>query len=161
MTEKRRVYLVRHGHAMAAAADSARPLSERGREMVARVAEWLANEGARVHEIRHSQKRRALETAEIFALQLKPTGGTRGIPGLAPNDSVREMAKALDSEKSDIMLVGHLPFMGNLAALLVDHNPERAVVSFPEAGLACLEYDGALWSLKFAVSPATISKNRV
>jgi phosphohistidine phosphatase len=51
------------------------------------------------------------------------------------------------------MLVGHLPFMGRLAALLIESNPEHDVVAFPEAGLACLETDGALWALKFATSP--------
>ena len=161
MVENRRLYLVRHGHAVSDAVDPERPLSERGREMVARVAKWAAGQGLQVERIRHSGKRRAEETAGIFALHLKPAGGSRATPGLAPNDEVRVVAKALEYEQKNVMLVGHLPFMGRLAALLIESNPEADVVAFPEAGLACLEHDGALWSLKFVASPESIAKNGV
>ncbi|MBI2469300.1 MAG: histidine phosphatase family protein [Candidatus Rokubacteria bacterium] len=69
-------YLVRHGSARPAApgaADAERPLDDRGREEVTRVARHAAALGLRVAEIRHSGFVRARESAEILAAQ-DPSG---------------------------------------------------------------------------------------
>ena len=58
-----RLYLVQHGEAKSKTEDPQRPLTERGREDVARVAAFAASAGLQVGQIRHSGKRRAEETA--------------------------------------------------------------------------------------------------
>ena len=57
-----RLYLVQHGEAKSKAEDPSRPLTERGREDVARVAAFAAGAGLQVGQIRHCGKRRAGET---------------------------------------------------------------------------------------------------
>ena len=148
-----KLYLVRHGDALAGAVDPARPLSARGRLEVERVAAWAGRKGVCVAEIRHSGKQRALETAQIVAGQIKPERGLREVSGLSPNDDVRPVADSLDVEVEDVMLVGHLPFMGLLASLLTLGDADRGIVAFPTGGLAVLERGGESWSLIESVDP--------
>ena len=53
-----KLYLVQHGEAKSKAEDPQRPLTERGREDVARVATFATKAGSQVRQIRHSGKRR-------------------------------------------------------------------------------------------------------
>ncbi len=84
-------------------------------------------EAIRVDAIHHSGKLRAQQTAEIFSEHLD----AQAVPatGLAPNDDVAEIAKSIESEPGGIMLVGHLPFLERLAALLIAGNAESSVVT--------------------------------
>jgi phosphohistidine phosphatase len=141
-----KLYLVQHGDAKPEAEDPERPLSEQGRDDVARVAEFAQRAGVEVAQIRHSGKRRAEETAVILAEHLKPAGGVLALPGLAPKDDVGGVAELLKRETSPLMFVGHRPFMDRLAGLLVTGNPERAVVSFQKGGIVCLERDPKAWT---------------
>ena len=62
-----RLYLVQHGEALPKQVDPERPLSERGRSDVARVADFLKGAGIRVTRVAHSGKTRARQTAELLA----------------------------------------------------------------------------------------------
>ena len=64
------LFLVQHGEAIPETEDSERSLTERGAETVERMADWAARNGIKVEEIRHSGKRRAEQTATIFAQRL-------------------------------------------------------------------------------------------
>jgi phosphohistidine phosphatase len=81
------LHLVQHGEAKPEAEDLARPLSDRGREEVERVARHAASLGLWVAEILHSDKLRARQTAEIFARHLSPPRGIRETDGMAPEDA--------------------------------------------------------------------------
>jgi phosphohistidine phosphatase len=149
------LYLVQHGEAEPKSGDAERMLTERGRDEVARVAAFTRRAGVRVHQIRHSGKRRAEQTAAILAEHLAPEGGVSTMPGLAPKDDVASIAELVDHETEPLMLVGHLPFMDRLAGLLVGGDPERSVVSFRRGGVVCLQRDpqtGA-WAVGWAVTP--------
>ena len=152
------VYLVRHGEAKSKWEDPKRPLSERGRAEVERVAALMAQAGARVEGIRHSGKLRAEETASILGEYLKPAGGLVATSGLLPNDDVGAVAEslALDSAGqtlSSVMLVGHLPFMSKLATLLLTGNPWPAFVDLPTATVICLTGGAGGWLIKWVVTP--------
>jgi phosphohistidine phosphatase len=95
------LYLVRHGEAMSEAEDPERPLTARGRQEAQRVSAVAARLGLRLAEIRHSGKRRAAETAEIFAGALGVRERVVAVAGLAPNDDVRPIAAALDTAPQD------------------------------------------------------------
>ena len=58
----------------------------------------------------------------------------------------------IDDEADDLMLVGHLPHLERLAALLVTGNAEHAVVGFPAGGLVALDRTEERW-LVSAVRP--------
>ena len=166
-----KLYLVQHGEAKSKAEDPQRPLTERGREDVARVAAFAAGAGLQVRQIRHSGKRRAEETASILAEYLSPAEGVVAIPGLAPKDDVYPIAKALSPSLSPsrpalskveglggmkggaVMLVGHLPFLDRLVSLLVTGDAERSIVRFQKGGIVCLMREDESWAVGWMVTP--------
>ena len=79
------VYLVQHGEAKREEEDPARPLTGRGKREAEGVARAAERAGLAPAEILHSGKRRAQETAEIFAARLKPLPGRPGSGGPRPD----------------------------------------------------------------------------
>ena len=150
------LYLVRHGEAIDKGEDPARPLTAQGRRDVEAVAGLAKRAGIEVHQIRHSGKRRAEETAEILGEFLQPAAGIVAVPGLAPNDDVHAVAELLKRESQPLMVVGHLPFLERLLSLLVTGEPDHSVVRFQKGGIVCLEWDAITraWVVQWAVAPA-------
>lgn len=149
-------YLVRHGSARPAApgaADAERPLDDRGREEVTRVARHAAALGLRVAEIRHSGFVRARESAEILAAHLHPPRGVREAPGLRPNEDPRALQAELEAAEP-LMLVGHLPHLGRLASLLLVGDPDREILRIRAAAVICLGYAEGRWGLEWMLTPA-------
>lgn len=153
------LYLVQHGEAKPKSEDAARPLTEQGRDDVARVAAFARRAGVAVHQIRHSGKLRAEQTAAILAELLEPVDGVVALPGLAPLDDAGPVAELLSRETRPLMLVGHRPFMDRLAGLLVTGDKDRGVVSFQKGGIVCLERDPKAWTwaVRWVVTPDLIS----
>jgi phosphohistidine phosphatase len=160
-----KLYLVQHGEARSKAEDPQRPLTERGREDVARVAAFAATAGLQVDQIRHGGKRRAEETAAILAEHLSPAEGVVAVPGLAPRDDVRPVAEALlppsippigGKEGGAVMLVGHLPFLDRLVSLLVTGDAERSIMRFQKGGIVCLAREDGDWAVGWMVAPDLI-----
>jgi phosphohistidine phosphatase len=148
-----KLYLVRHGDALAERENPSRPLSSAGRSEVERLTRWLIDAGVTVHEIRHSSKTRAAETARFIAEQIKPHGGIREVSGLLPNDDFRRVAEDVAHEARDLMLVGHLPFMGLLGGTLLKGSKDATLVSFPTGGMLVLERTDDGWSLEHVIDP--------
>jgi phosphohistidine phosphatase len=153
------LYLVRHGEPMSETEDPERPLSARGRDEVRRVSAAAARIGLRIAEIRHSGKRRAEQTAEIFADALGLHDAVVKASGLAPNDDVRPVAAIFDTAAEPLMLVGHLPFLSRLTSLLLVGDPDRQLVRFPMGGMVCLVRGmgtggaGPAWNLAWMLTP--------
>jgi phosphohistidine phosphatase len=148
-----KVYVVQHGEAEPKSVDPARPLTERGRGDVQRVAAFAARLGLKVAQVRHSGKARAEQTATVLGKALAPPGGVVAVPGLAPNDDVRPVAKALAGESRPVILVGHLPFLARLAGLLLTGDADRSVVRFRNAGLVCLAREADRWQVAWILTP--------
>ncbi|MFQ5771544.1 MAG: phosphohistidine phosphatase SixA [bacterium] len=155
-THEKIIYLVQHGEARTKEEDPARPLSERGKQEVEAVANWAAQAGIQVEGIWHSGKRRAEETANIFAIKLNLENKVLSGSGLAPLDAVEPMAKALAQEQKALLLVSHLPFLNRLASYLLIHDPEKTVVRFRMGGLVGLSEESGNWSVSLIVSPEVI-----
>jgi phosphohistidine phosphatase len=53
------------------------------------------------------------------------------------------------------MLVGHLPFMERLAALLVTGSQEQPVIAFQNSGIVCLNREefSPKWVIRWALVP--------
>jgi phosphohistidine phosphatase len=134
------IYLVQHGKSLPKDVDPEKGLSEEGKKEVERVASAAKKCGLNVTSIRHSGKKRALQTAEIFESFLKCPDGVREVSGLAPLDDVAGLAEGLDP-KENIMFVGHLPFMEKLVSYLISGSAEKPVVRFRNGGIVCLEED--------------------
>jgi len=146
------VFLVRHCEAKDALVDPTRPLSDVGREEAARLAQWCVANDVRPHEIRHSGVLRAAQTAEILASRLAPAGGTKKARGLAPDDDPTICAEALLHETSSVMLVSHMPFVGELAALLAGRG---ASFSFAPGTILSFARAGAGFRLAASFTPRT------
>lgn len=150
-----RIYLVQHGEAKPKDADPTQPLTERGRQEAQRVAAFAKRLGLEVRQIRHSGKTRAEQTAVILGEALSPPDGVVTASGLAPLDDVQPVADALAREPQPVMLVGHLPFMAKLAALLVTGGPDRFVVRFRNGGIVCLAHEEGedTWLVAWVLTP--------
>ena len=149
-------FLVRHGEAKPEYEDPQRPLSDRGRRDVESMARALSEKKVAVAEILHSGKLRAKQTAEIMARFLSPGRGTREITVLAPDDDPVLAKAELEAADAPVMLVGHLPHLGRLAALLVTGDEERSVVEFPPAAVVCLTRTDGGWVLAWSLTPDAI-----
>ena len=75
------------------------------------------------------------------------------IDGLNPNDDVQPYAENLVKQNGSFMVVGHLPFLEKLAALLVAGDPGKNVVSFVNSGVVCLEGEHGEWIVSWSLSP--------
>jgi phosphohistidine phosphatase len=147
-------YLVQHGKAKSAAEDPNRSLTVEGREEVERMARFLSGLRTSVSLIQHSGKLRAEETAHVFAENVRCTGGPCRLEGLDPDNDPAEAANFLNAYTDDILVVGHLPHLERLAALLLTGNPDCRPVQFRNSGVVCLEKErGGTWSLVWAIVP--------
>jgi phosphohistidine phosphatase len=152
------LFLVQHGEAKQENEDPDRSLTDRGAEVVERMAAWAARMGMKVDEIRHSGKRRAEQTATIFANHLNPSSGVTDLKGLSPNDDVTTVVASLQGDQESVMLVGHLPHLSRLVSLLVTGNPEREIVRFRNAGIVCLTHKEAMWAIEWVMQPNLLAE---
>ncbi|HNR30543.1 MAG TPA: phosphohistidine phosphatase SixA [Candidatus Hydrogenedentes bacterium] len=148
-----RLYLVQHGAAVSKETDPDRPLSPEGAHDTAEMAVFIARRNLRLDEIWHSGKTRARQTAISLAGAIR--GATvRERDGLAPKDDVTPLVEILCRRETDLMIVGHLPFLSRLASVLLGLDPDREVIAFRNAGVVCLERDAeGDWRLLWALPP--------
>ena len=147
-----RLYLVQHGEAKPEEEDTERPLTDRGASDVRRVARHLAvTGGATITHILHSGKTRARQTAGTWGEALGV--GVGEADGLAPKDDPAIWATRVTGERGDVMLVGHLPHLSNLAAVLVTGDPEQPIVAFRPGGVVGLERGDDGWSVFLVLPP--------
>ncbi len=144
---------MRHGEAKADTEDPARPLNDRGRDDVQRVARYAAGFGLEVAEIRHSGTLRARQTAEILAERLSPRRGIREVEGLAPNDDPERARAEIEATKEPLMLVGHLPHLSRLASALMVGDPKRELILFEMGTIVCLAKTEAGFRLLWILTP--------
>jgi phosphohistidine phosphatase len=150
-----RLYLVQHGDAVPEQKNPARPLSDRGRRDVQRMASFLARGGVKAARVIHSGKERARDTAVLLAEVLGPGRAVEEAEsGLAPNDPTDPLFDALPRLSEDVMVVGHMPYMGRLAARLLTGSEAGLGAAFAPGSVVCLERDDAgAWSLVWMVRP--------
>jgi phosphohistidine phosphatase len=149
------LYLVQHGKALPRDQDAEQGLSREGVADVERIADVARQYGVRVRSIHHSGKKRARQTAEIFAAALLPGEDVHVRTGIDPLDDVTLIAGDLNSV-NDLMLVGHLPFMERLTAYLITGEPEKLVFKFQNGGIVCLDkdQDRRFWFIKWTLMPS-------
>jgi phosphohistidine phosphatase len=148
------LYLVQHGKALPKDKDAEQGLSKEGIADVERIAGVARQYGVHVGSIEHSGKKRAQQTAEIFAAALRPDKGVHVRKGIDPLDDVAVAASDLNST-DELMLVGHLPFMERLTAYLITGAVEKLVFKFQNGGIVCLDKDqeGRFWFIKWTLMP--------
>lgn len=151
-----RLYLVQHGEAYPEQVNSARPLTEKGREDVLKVAKFLEKADVEVDTIWHSTKTRAIQTAEILAQAVKAKEIEQK-EGLAPNDPATMLKDELVKREKDLMIVGHLPFLQKLASLLLTGSESQDLIAFCQGGVVCLELKPEGWQIAWMITPELIT----
>ncbi len=147
------LYLVQHAASKPEHEDPDRSLTVAGAAVARRMAEWAAQVGVGIANIRHSGKTRAAQTASILGESLAPKAGVQAVPGINPLDDPAPLAAELRSQDEPLMLVGHLPFLSRLTGSLLANDPERQVVRFENAGIVCLQRTEGEWSLSWVMLP--------
>ena len=154
-----RLYLVQHGQAKSEEIDPRRTLTEQGSQDVERLAGFLKALSLAVEQVWHSGKTRAVQTAEILAPTLAGKPKVVEQKGLAPNDPVEPIEAKLGQAQSDLMVVGHLPFLDRLASKLVTGKETAKVCTFQQGGLVCLEpAENNTWTVCWMVIPELLKE---
>jgi phosphohistidine phosphatase len=137
--------LVHHGDAVDAGVDPMRPLSSIGQAATDRLAAAAAGRGVKPDAIWHSGKLRARQTAEIFWKICNPFAPLTAERGLQPDDPPQWIRDRLTGEARTILIVGHMPYLPRLLALLTGARDETRAAPFPLHGCIELEPDGDRW----------------
>jgi phosphohistidine phosphatase len=144
------LYFLRHGAAAQRGEwegdDALRPLTDAGREDVARMAGLLARLAPPIHAVVTSPYLRASETAEIVAQHLDLQDKVVQDERLEPGFDAGRLAKVIKkfSEANALVLVGHEP---DFSTTIGELTGGRVVMK--KGGMACVETADA--SLKKAV----------
>ena len=151
------LYLMQHGEAVDKSADPERPLTEKGRADVVRVAAYAAKHaGLSVLAVTHSGKLRAKQTAELFAMEIETLQGVVPVKDLEPDAHPGIWAERLGLMEDDVILVGHLPQLSRLASLLLCGDADQPIIEFRNAGLICLKkLSPKKWLLSWMILPET------
>ena len=134
-----RIEILRHGdavpHRLVGGADPHRHLSELGRQQARAAGAFLSREAGEPGLIWTSPLTRAVQTAELVAASRGATAVVESKPVLAFGgcDEVLE-AVSVDAAPAAVLLVGHLPVLGDLLRVLTgspslpDPSPGEAFV---------------------------------
>ena len=130
-------------------ADHDRPLAPRGRRAGERIREHLAAAGVSPQLVLCSSAVRAVETWEAVRAGL-PEGVTAEVEDglyLAGSESLLSRLNDVPGAVGVVLLVGHNPGIGNLAAGLAGSGDgdaiDRMTEKYPTGGLATLTFEGA------------------
>ncbi len=125
-----RLYLMQHGEAMWEEHDPARPLTEKG---------WADTR----------------KVVQPWREQLPAVTITEA-DGLDPTASPEVWWERLGRETEDVLLVGHLPHLARLAALLLCGSDNKEVIMFQNGGIVCLHRSDGDWSVRWVLTPEVV-----
>ena len=138
------LYLIRHGLAEergdAWPDDAKRPLPDKGISQMRKAARGLARLGVAVDVVLTSPLVRARQTAEIVSGALEPRPSLLNVDSLAADGSYAAVIADLEkhARKARIVLVGHEPALGELAARLIG---SRHAIEFKKGAVCRIDID--------------------
>ena len=115
--------LWRHAEAEEGGADLERALTGKGRKQAAHVAEWLLQRLPAKFTLLASPAKRAQQTAKALDAPIETS------ELLAPDRSAADILRAVDWPNGDrlVIVVGHQPTLGRVAAQLLGSNADLSV----------------------------------
>jgi len=122
--------------------DSSRPLVPRGKKVARRMARQLAAGGVVPTVILSSPWKRAWQTAGILAEVTRDDKAARTLcEALAADPNLEALAGAIGQVGANdvVALVGHEPWLGELASLLLTGSATRLAIDFPKGGILGIE----------------------
>ena len=153
-----KLYLVQHAQAMQEDEDPTRSLTGYGMDCIRRVAHYASRYlNIDIERIIHSGKKRAIQTAEVLADELKPVKGIEQGQEMNPLSGPWGWVEQLSQFEENIMLVGHLPHLKRLAALLLCQDESKQFLEFQQGGIISFcRNESGIWVLKWMVIPGII-----
>jgi phosphohistidine phosphatase len=145
MPGRHELLLLRHGLAEpqgeAWPDDAKRPLTPRGISRLRKSADALARLGQPIDLVLTSPLARTRQTAEIVGSVFGPRPSIVNVDALAPGGTPDAVARELEkhSRRRHILLVGHEPGIGELAAWLIG---TRNPIEFKKGGICRIDVDG-------------------
>jgi phosphohistidine phosphatase len=140
--------LVRHAHAgdrdpSQWPDDTQRPLTEKGRKAHAKVARTLRNLELAPELVLTSPWLRAMQTAEIVREVMLLPQAPVPTTALADDPDLARIAAEVGprGDRSVVALVGHSPWLEELAALLLTGSDRGLKVDLPKSGVMALDAD--------------------
>jgi phosphohistidine phosphatase len=141
------LYLVRHGVAAERGPkypdDRLRPLTPAGVKRFAESVPALAKMGVVIDFVLTSPLVRARDTATLLAAGLEPRPAITEVEALAPEGRYQDVLEAIKTHAKQhrrLVLVGHEPDLGELAARLLG---ARGGVQFKKGAVCAIDVDGA------------------
>jgi phosphohistidine phosphatase len=150
------IYLIQHALSKSKEEDPERGITEIGRIETIKIAEYFKTLNPEIHVIWRSSKKRAEETAEIFAGILGIDNRILEHSNLSPNDPVDPLLTALEKMHRNIIIVGHLPFLAKLLSQLTSGRDNCQLVNFRNSGIICLERDANQWKINWITTPENV-----
>lgn len=147
-----KLYLVQHADAVSKDTHPLRPLSEQGGRDVAKMAAFLNGAEISVGRVVHSGKLRAEETANALAKVVWQGEMPDAMDGIDPKDATDVLYAMAQTVDHDLMVVGHMPFMGAMASRCL----KGADVLYEPGSVLCLERKGDGWVLDWFVKPTML-----
>ena len=153
------IYLMQHGKPVTKEKNPDKPLSDRGRDDVRKMAGFLKKAGIQVETVFHSGKTRARQTAEIISSKINPGKESQKRGALSPLDDVKTIAEEIKQGQKDFMIVGHLPHLGKLVSFLTTGSDSSQVVGFQQGGVVCLRTneEEKNWAIAWMLVPEIMS----
>lgn len=126
------LYLLRHGDATQPnwyANDATRPLTKQGNKEAQQAATALQRLGVEPDRIIASPYVRALQTAETVAQLLLPTQAVEQSEAIVPAGPFTDLLDSFtpEQEHETILIVSHMPTVGELAGWLIWGNPQTTL----------------------------------
>jgi phosphohistidine phosphatase len=150
------LFLWRHAEAEDGHPDLARALTERGRAQAARVGPWIRRAVDGSADIVSSPARRARQTADAIGLPYRIDEAIA--PGANAEDIARVLGLlALEPREGSCVAVGHQPWMGELASLLVTGQPRAFSVRKAQVWWLTWRSRGGdtHWTIRAVIDPDT------
>jgi len=152
------LFIIRHAHAVEADDDPKRPLSNRGRKQVGKLAAFLKPSGAlATREVWHSPLARSLETAELLIKKLELQAKLAEVEGLEGDDDPAAIATELKIRSQPLAIVGHDPQLSALTSLLVTGAAEPPRFLLKKCAAVALERIEGIWVVRWHVSPEILA----
>jgi phosphohistidine phosphatase len=153
-----KLYLVQHGEACAKEVNPERPLTDQGQADIDRLAAFLKQAGIQIDRVIHSEKLRAIQTAERLAAAIAPGVELETSGIINPNDNPKAFDWQSESWDRATLVVGHLPFMAKLVSHLVIEDENRLITAYQPGSVVCLELNSnAHWQINWMLRPELLS----
>jgi phosphohistidine phosphatase len=158
--------LIRHAHAGERDPaqwpdDTQRPLTDKGRKVQREVSRFLRKRNLAPSLVLTSPWLRAMQTAEIVVEAARATQPPVPCEPLAADPDLVRLADFVGDQPPDaiVALVGHSPWMEELAALLLAGDAAGLRLDFPKSGVMGIDVEGMTageGELRFFVRPKMV-----